>query len=292
MQSNQALHLLRARGLTIEYPIGDSRLRAVDDFDLTVTPGQIIGIIGETGSGKSTAVLALMGLVRRPGRIVSGSVCYRGLNLLEASPSELRRIRGAELGLVVQNPRAALNPLLHIGDQIANVCRAHRPITRREARLAAIAALEAVGIADATRRSRAYPHELSGGMAQRVVIAMATVNRPTIVIADEPTTGLDVTVQAQILTLLRERVSVNASAAVLVSHDLSLLAHYCDQAVVMLNGKVVETADVKALFAAPQHEYTKRLLSAAPDPGLFGNNHPDILDAARPDIASLRKSPR
>jgi ABC-type glutathione transport system ATPase component len=275
--------LLRVRGLTIEYRVDEPPIRAVEDFALDLSAGEILGVIGETGSGKSTAALALMALCRKPGQIVSGSVNYRGVNLLTASSSELRRIRGAEIGLVLQSPKSALNPLSRIGDQIANVCQAHRPINRREARAEAIAALEAVGISDPNRRARAYPHQLSGGMAQRVMIAMATINRPAIVIADEPTTGLDVTVQSQILRLLRERVTATASAAVLVSHDLGVIAHYCDRAIVMLDGKVVETAAVKPLFRTPQHEYTRRLIAAAPKLEWYHSDRGTIAAAPEPD---------
>jgi ABC-type dipeptide/oligopeptide/nickel transport system ATPase component len=256
--------ILRARDLTIDYPIRGGSLRAVDGFEVELGAREIVGIFGETGSGKSTAALALMGLVRKPGRIVAGAVLYRGSNLLAKSEAELRKIRGTELSLVVQNPRAALNPLLRVGDQIADVCRAHRQLTAREAKAEALVALAEVGINDPGRRARAYPHELSGGMAQRVMIAMATVNRPKVVIADEPTTGLDVTVQAQILSLLRSRVVETGSAVLLVSHDLGVIAHYCDRAIVMFDGRIVESADVKTLFSSPRHAHTQLLISAAP----------------------------
>jgi peptide/nickel transport system ATP-binding protein len=256
--------LLRARGLTVEYPLRSGTVRAVEDFAIDVAEGEIVGIIGETGSGKSTAALALLGVVRTPGRIAAGTVHYRQVDVLAASQDDLRKVRGAEVGLVVQNPRSALNPLRRIGDQIADVCRAHRALSRTAARAEAIAALEAVGISDAANRSRAYPHELSGGMAQRVMIAIATVNRPHVVIADEPTTALDVTVQAQILTVLRERVVATGASAVLVSHDLGVIAQYCDRALVMYHGRVVESATVADLFARPEDDYTKRLVAAAP----------------------------
>jgi ABC-type glutathione transport system ATPase component len=256
--------LLSARGVSVEYPLRGGLVRAVEEFDLDVAEGEIVGIIGETGSGKSTAALALLGIVRRPGRIAAGSVTYRGTDVLGATEDELRRIRGAEIGLVVQNPRAALNPLCRIGDQIADAVRAHRDLSRKAARAEAVAALEEVGISDAAHRWRAYPHELSGGMAQRVLIAIATVNRPRVVIADEPTTALDVTVQAQILTVLRERVLATGASAVLVSHDLGVIAQYCDRALVMYRGKVVESATVAELFARPRDPYAKKLIGAAP----------------------------
>jgi ABC-type dipeptide/oligopeptide/nickel transport system ATPase component len=256
--------LLSARELSIEYMLRSGAVPAVENFSLDIGPGEIVGLIGETGSGKSTAAHALIGLVRRPGRITSGVVLFEGQNLLTLPSSTLRKIRGADFSLIVQQPKSALNPLMRVGDQIAAVCASHADLTRAEARSRAVEALASVGISDAKRRYRAYPHELSGGMAQRVMIAMATVNQPRIVIADEPTTGLDVTVQAQILSLLRQRVQTTDASAVLVSHDLGVIAHYCDRAAVMLAGRIVEMSDVSTLFARPQHEYTRRLLAAAP----------------------------
>jgi ABC-type dipeptide/oligopeptide/nickel transport system ATPase component len=256
--------LLRARGVRVDYPLRGGVVHAVEGFDLDVAEGEIVGIIGETGSGKSTAALALLGMVRAAGRVAAGTVHYRGTDMLGAPEEELRRIRGREIGLVVQNPRAALNPLCRIGDQIAHACRAHRELTRKQAHAEAIGALESVGISDAGRRWRAYPHELSGGMAQRAMIAIATVNRPRVVIADEPTTALDVTVQAQILTLLRDRVLGTGASAVLVTHDLGVIAQFCDRAIVMYHGRVVESATVAELFARPGDEYSQRLIGAAP----------------------------
>jgi ABC-type dipeptide/oligopeptide/nickel transport system ATPase component len=263
-EANGRNSLLSARELSIEYMLRSGAVPAVENFSLDIGPGEIVGLIGETGSGKSTAAHALIGLVRRPGRITSGVVLFEGQNLLTLPSSTLRKIRGADFSLIVQQPKSALNPLMRVGDQIAAVCASHADLTRAEARSRAVEALASVGISDAKRRYRAYPHELSGGMAQRVMIAMATVNQPRIVIADEPTTGLDVTVQAQILSLLRQRVQTTDASAVLVSHDLGVIAHYCDRAAVMLAGRIVEMSDVSTLFARPQHEYTRRLLAAAP----------------------------
>jgi ABC-type dipeptide/oligopeptide/nickel transport system ATPase component len=174
-------------------------------------------------------------------------------------------IRGGDIGLIVQDPRSALNPLMTIGSQVANVCIDHGLASKAEADARAIAALEAVGIDDVRRRANSYPRQISGGMAQRVLIAMATINRPKLLIADEPTTGLDVTVQAQILDLLRERVRSSGAAILLVTHDLGVVAHYCDRVVVMLNGRLVEEAPVVELFASPRHPYTKRLLESTAD---------------------------
>jgi ABC-type dipeptide/oligopeptide/nickel transport system ATPase component len=257
--------LLEATGVEVVYSTGSTDLVAVKDFALSIAEREFVGLVGESGSGKSSAALAMVGLVRQPGRITRGTVRYKGQSLLDASDDQLRRIRGREIGLVVQNARAALNPMVKIGDQIANVYAAHHRTGGREARAKAVEALAAVGIPDPRRRADAYPHQLSGGMAQRVLIAMATINEPRLLIADEPTTGLDVTVQAQFLDTLRSTVRTSGSAVLFVTHDLGIVAQYCDRVAVMYQGEVIEQTTVADLFARPQHEYTRHLIESSAD---------------------------
>jgi ABC-type dipeptide/oligopeptide/nickel transport system ATPase component len=262
--SNRA-PVLEATGLDVVYPLPTGDVTAVTNFDLAVGESEFVGLVGESGSGKSSAALAMMGLVRAPGRIVKGSVRFGGQDLLTRSDDELRSIRGREIGLVVQNSRAALNPLVPVGDQIANVYSAHHKVSKQEAQDRAIEALKAIGIPDPVRRAQSYPHQLSGGMAQRILIAMATINSPKVLIADEPTTGLDVTVQAQFLDALQATVQNSGAAVLFVTHDLGIVAHYCDRVAVMYRGEVIEEADVESLFASPKHPYSKRLIASAAD---------------------------
>jgi ABC-type dipeptide/oligopeptide/nickel transport system ATPase component len=256
---------LAIRGLQVVYPVAQEDVHAVEDFSLTIREGEFVGLVGESGSGKSTAALAVLSLVRRPGRIVAGEVRFAGQDLLTMPEPALREIRGRDIGLVVQNPRGALNPLIRVGRQIADVVRAHREVSKEEARAEAIRALTLVGIPDPAKRARAYPHQLSGGMAQRVLIALATVNHPRLLIADEPTTGLDVTVQAQILDLLRARVRDTGASVLFITHDLGIVAHYCDRVAVMLQGQLIEEAPTDELFASPQHPYTRALIESTPE---------------------------
>lgn len=255
--------ILEARGLDVVYNLPGGDVAAVRDFGVSIAERQFVGLVGESGSGKSTAALALMGLVRTPGRIVRGEVRFQGQELLSKPEQELRAIRGREIGLIVQNSRGALNPLVPVGLQIANVYRAHHGAGKKEAFERAVAALTSIGIPDPRRRARAYPHQLSGGMAQRILIAMATINEPRLLIADEPTTGLDVTVQAQFLEALKSRVEASGSAVLFVTHDLGIVAHYCNRVVVMLGGEVVEDADTQALFSHPRDPYTQQLIASA-----------------------------
>jgi ABC-type dipeptide/oligopeptide/nickel transport system ATPase component len=257
--------ILEASHLNVVYPLPGGEVPAVVDFSIEIGRREFVGLVGESGSGKSTAALALMGLVRAPGRIVSGEVRFQGESVLTKTDDELRSIRGSAIGLIVQNSRAALNPLVRVGDQIANVYRAHHEDSKAHAVQRAVDSLAAVGIPDPARRANAYPHQLSGGMAQRVLIAMATVNEPKLLIADEPTTGLDVTVQAQFLDTLQSKVRDSGSAVVFVTHDLGIVAHYCDRVAVMYRGQVIEEATVDDLFARPKHAYTQRLIASSED---------------------------
>jgi ABC-type dipeptide/oligopeptide/nickel transport system ATPase component len=255
--------VLEASDLEVVYPLPDGDLVAVKNFHLAIRESEFVGLVGESGSGKSTVALALMALVRAPGRITRGKVCFKGDDLLGKSEDQLRSIRGREIGLIVQNSRAALNPLVSVGDQIANVYRAHHDVSRTEALRLAVQAIKAIGISDAPRRAASFPHQLSGGMAQRILIAMATINEPRLLIADEPTTGLDVTVQAQFLDALHAKVQATGSAVLFVTHDLGIVAQYCDRVAVMYRGEVIEEAGVESLFANPTHPYSQRLVASA-----------------------------
>ena len=252
--------IVTAEHLTIVYPARDGDVTALRDFSLSITPGEIVGLIGEGGCGKSTAALAMLGLLRPPARAVSGSVHLGPHDLLRMSRDALRHLRGREVGLIVQNPRAALNPMLPIGRQIEAVYRAHNAVTTERAHQHAVMMLRMVGINDPERRVAAYPHEISGGMAQRVLIAMALSSKPKLLVADEPTSGLDVTIQAQFLDELWRTTRAVDSAVLLVTQDLGVIANYCDRVLVMQNGAVVEQADVRRFFAGPSHEYSRSVL--------------------------------
>ncbi len=261
--TGSAAPILTSEKINVIYPLPSGDVPAVVDFGIDIGEQEFVGLVGESGSGKSTAALALMGLVRPPGKIVSGEVRFHGQSLLSKTDDELRDIRGREIGLIVQNSRSALNPLLRVGVQIANVYLAHHKASKAEAMQCAVDSLETIGIPDARRRANSYPHQLSGGMAQRILIAMATINEPKLLIADEPTTGLDVTVQAQFLDALQTRVRESRSAVLFVTHDLGIVAHYCDRVAVMYRGRVIEEAGVRDLFANPRHPYTQRLLASS-----------------------------
>lgn len=248
--------LLSARSLSVAF----GRERVVEDFSLDIAPGEIVGLMGEPGCGKSIAALALLGLTRNGAHIESGRVEFQGRDLLSMTEEERRAVRGRDIALVVQNPRAALHPLLPVGQQITSIYRAHKSGSEIEAQAAAIAMLTRLGIADPERRMNAYPHELSTGMAQRVLIAMALVAGPRLLIADEPTSGLDVTIQAQLLDDLWDTARATGTGLLLVTRDLGLIANYCDRLLVMERGRVVETSAVKDFFAKPRTEYGARVL--------------------------------
>jgi peptide/nickel transport system ATP-binding protein/oligopeptide transport system ATP-binding protein len=246
----------------------DNKIRiakALNGVSFTLDPGRVLGLVGETGAGKSLTALSVMGLLRPPARVVAGRVRFEGVDLLALPEHELNALRGSRMALVVQSPRASLDPLTRVGDQLVRIQRAHRDIAADEARARAVAMLNSVGIPDPERRMRAWPHELSGGMAQRVLIAMALINEPRLLIADEPTTGLDVTVQAQILDLLRDLVRTRNLGAIIITHDLGVVAHYCDDVAVMFAGGIVEKGPVAAVFGASRHPYTQSLIAATPD---------------------------
>jgi ABC-type dipeptide/oligopeptide/nickel transport system ATPase component len=237
-------------------------VKAVNGVSLRLEVGKMLGIVGESGAGKTTLAHSIMRVVPPPGRVVKGATSLFGRDLQQLPEEKLRLVRGKEIAMIVPNPRAELNPLLTIGEQLANVARAHLRLDRREAIKRAIEMLARVKIPDPARRARAYPHELSGGMAQRVVIAMALIGEPKVTISDDATSGLDVTVQAQILDLTLQLLHERDSASLMITRDLGIVANYCDHVAVLYRGKVLEIAGVRSFFSAPQHPYSIELLSA------------------------------
>jgi peptide/nickel transport system ATP-binding protein len=257
--------LLRVRDLRVTFRSRGRRdVRAVDGVSYDLAPGSTTGIVGESGSGKSVSSLAALGLLPKRGVQVSGTVEFDGRNLLELPDRELRDLRGSEIAMVFQDPMSSLNPVLTVGRQITEVLERHEGLRGEQGRARAVDLLESVGIPDARRRLKAYPHQLSGGMRQRVMIAIALACRPRLLIADEPTTALDVTISAQILSLLRELVAGSRTALVLITHDLGVVAGMCDTVHVMYSGRIVESAGRRDLFARPRHPYTTGLLASVP----------------------------
>ncbi len=258
--------------------------RALNGVSFDVAEGEILGLVGESGAGKSLTVTSILGLLRAPAQVVGGTAMFGDTDLLTLSARERQRILGAQIGLVVQSPRTSLDPLAQIGPQMIRVQRTHTGRSRREAAEQAKAMLAAVGIPDPARRMRAWPHELSGGMAQRVIMALALVNQPRLLVADEPTTGLDVTVQAQILDLLSASVRQRRIGAVIITHDLGVVAQYCDSVTVMFAGQVMEQGPVRRVFANPAHPYTRALLDSTPERLRLGTRRDD---GAPPDLRHL-----
>lgn len=256
--------LLEVKGLVVQFPgpEDEGEIAVLDHVDLEIRAGEIFGVIGETGAGKSLSAWAAMNLLPSSGRMTAGDVRWKGKSIIGMAEEEQRRIRGKEICLITQNPLGALNPMSTVGNQIVKVVRAHQRVTSREARLLALKSLQAVGIPDPQRRFSVYPHQLSGGMAQRILIAMAMINRPQLLIADEPTTGLDVTIQAEILDLMTEQVRDSGASVWLITHDLGVIANYTERAAVMFAGQVVETASTRDLFERPLHPYTRGFLDA------------------------------
>ncbi|WP_291295483.1 ABC transporter ATP-binding protein [Elioraea sp.] len=256
--------LLSVRGLAAHFVTRAGTLRAVDGVDLDLASGEVLGLVGESGCGKTVLALSLMRLVEPPGRLVAGSITFDGNDVTAMDTRTITRLRGRGMGMIFQQPRTSLDPVIRIGNQIAEPLISHAGMSRAAAAREAIALLEAVGIPGAEAKARAYPHELSGGQAQRVMIAIALALKPRLLIADEPTTSLDVTVQAQILALLRERCRALGTALILVTHDIGVVAQLADRVAVMYAGRIVEQGPVGDIFAAPAHPYTQGLLQSAP----------------------------
>jgi peptide/nickel transport system ATP-binding protein len=275
--------MLEVRNVTTRYATRAGAVHAVNDVSFDVPRGEIVGIVGESGCGKSATIRSILGLIRPPGVVVGGQAYLNGRDLLSMSRKQLQAVRGSDIGFVAQNPFGALNPILKIHKQFTNVFRTHRKgISNADSRSLAHAMLKQVGIPGPDRVLDGYAHELSGGMAQRVVIAIALALDPDLVVADEPTTALDVTIQRQILDLMQEVVLNEDRSILLVTHDLGVVAQYCDRVVVMYAGKVVETGGVKEVFAAPAHPYTLALMESIPRRGevirALTGRVPDLID--------------
>jgi peptide/nickel transport system ATP-binding protein len=270
--------LLAVRDLTVEFATRRGKVQAVSHVDVTVGKGETLGIVGESGSGKSVTSYAVMRILDRAGRIAGGSIVFGGVDVGNASESEVRDLRGREISMIFQNPRAALNPIRKVGKQIEDILLHHVQAAPSDVKAKAIDTLRRVRIANPEERYHAYPFELSGGMCQRVVIALALACRPQLLIADEPTTGLDVTTQKAVMDLVVELTRERGMSTILITHDLGLAAAYCDRVVVMEKGKVVETAPSRQIFAAPAHPYTRKLMKATPRLGI------GLRDLLPPDV--------
>jgi peptide/nickel transport system ATP-binding protein len=259
--------LLDVQDLVIEFAAAAGKiLRAVDQVSLTIGAREILGLVGESGSGKTVLSLSLLRLVPRPGVVRSGQLRWQGRDLLALADEDMRKVRGREIAMIFQNPQSSLNPVRTIGTQMSAVIRLHQDVDRTAARDEALRWLADVRIADPERVYGSYPHQCSGGMCQRILIAMALACRPKLLIADEPTAALDVTIAAQIMDLLLDIRERHGAAILLVSHDLGVIARMCDRIAVMYRGRIVEEADAIALYRSPQHPYTRRLLDAVPVP--------------------------
>ena len=256
--------LLDVRNLTVTFPGGRSTVTAVNDVSFHIAPGETLGLVGESGSGKSVTAFAILRLLQSPGRVTAGQIFFEGRDLLSLPERDMRRIRGARISLIFQEPMTALNPVMRVGDQIGEALTVHGMASRSEARQRAMELLDAVHIPNAGERVRDYPHQLSGGMRQRVMIAIALACRPALIIADEPTTALDVTIQAQVLDLLRELRATFNLALLLITHDFGVIAEMADRVAVMYKGSLVEQGPVRQILRAPVHDYTRSLLAAVP----------------------------
>ncbi len=264
MQDRNAAPLLDIKGLKTYFYTEDGIVQAINGVDFQIRPGEIMGLVGESGSGKSVTSLSIMRLLPSSGQIVEGEIFLDGKKLSTLPEDQIVKLRGNEMSMIFQQPASCLNPVFRIGDQIAETISVHQKVSRQEAQKQAVAMLQTVGIPDAAKRASAFPHEISGGQAQRVMIAMALSCLPKLLIADEPTTALDVTIQAQILDLMRKLRDETGTAILLITHDMGIIAEMCDSVAVMYAGQIVEYADVYTVFDNPLHPYTEGLLAAIP----------------------------
>lgn len=286
MANSDQQPLLKVTDLKTHFFTEDGVIRAVDGVDFHINPSEILGLVGESGCGKSVTVLSVMRLIGIPGRIVDGKVIFEGRDLRTLSDKEMQTIRGNRISMIFQQPQSSLNPVFSIGDQLTEVLDIHTEMGKKEAWEHSIELLQLVGIPDAEQRIKAYPHELSGGQAQRVMIAMALVLHPSLLIADEPTTALDVTIQAQILDLMLELRDQLGTAIILITHDLGLVAETADRVAVMYAGQIVEEANVTNLFERPLHPYTQGLIDSIPILGEV-KNRLEVIEGTVPNLIDL-----
>jgi oligopeptide/dipeptide ABC transporter ATP-binding protein len=276
--------LLEIRNLTTAFPGEDRLLKAVDGVSFSLQKGEVLCLVGESGCGKSMTALSILRLVPPPGSIIGGEVIFDGRDLMNLEAEDMRLVRGDRISMVFQEPMSALNPVFPLGDQVAEVLRVHRNMKREEAHLKAVELLDRVGIPDPERRAGEYPHQMSGGMQQRALIAMAMACEPELLIADEPTTALDVTVQAQILRLMEHLIRGHERSLLLITHDLGVVAKVADRVCVMYAGVIVEISPVKPLFADPGHPYTMGLMASLPTPG---DRSYHSIPGSVPDLADM-----
>lgn len=283
------MDLLEIQGLSTHFFTRAGVIKAVDNVSLRLQKGRVLGLVGESGSGKTITALSILNLVPPPGKIVSGSILFEGRDLLALPPEEMRSIRGSRISMIFQEPMTALNPVFTVGNQIAEVLTTHQDISNKDAMAASVELLRSVGIPSPEKRVQEYPHQLSGGMRQRVIIAMAIACRPSLILADEPTTALDVTIQAHILELLGRIQAEMGMAMILVTHDLGLIAERSHEVAVMYAGKIVEQAETRELFADPRHPYTRGLIASIPKPGERGKKLRTIPGSV-PQLLNLPKN--
>ncbi len=278
--------LLEVRGLKTYFFTEAGVVKAVDGVDFYVNRGEVLGLVGESGCGKSVTAFSIIRLVGVPGKVVAGEVLFDGDDLLKVNDAEIRRVRGNKITMIFQQPTSCLNPVFKVGDQISEVLEVHQTLGKEAGRQRAVDLLKLVGIPEPEKRIDSYPHELSGGMAQRVMIAMALACMPEMLIADEPTTALDVTIQAQILDLLRNLQTETGTAIILITHDLGIVAEMCERVAVMYAGRIVEEADVETLFSHPKHPYTVGLLGSVPVLGVVKDKL-DVIPGSVPNLINL-----
>jgi oligopeptide/dipeptide ABC transporter ATP-binding protein len=278
--------LLEIKNLKTYFYTEDGTVRAVDGVDIEVYPGEVLGIVGESGCGKSVTSLSVMRLIGQPGKIIEGEILFEGKDMLKFSEAEMTAVRGNRISMIFQQPQTSLNPVFRVGDQIGEVLNIHQDFGKEAAHKRTIELLKQVGIPDPERRMEAFPHELSGGMAQRVMIAMALACVPDLLIADEPTTALDVTIQAQILDLMRNLRSQLGSAVILITHDLGVIAEMADRVAVMYAGEIVEQTSIRTLFKEPLHPYTQGLIGSTPVLGRVRDKL-DVIPGTVPNLVNL-----
>ena len=283
---NNTKPLLEVKGLKTYFYTEDGVVRAVDGVNFEVYPGEVLGIVGESGCGKSVTSLSIMRLISKPGRIDAGEIIFADDNLLNLSEEEMTKVRGNRISMIFQQPQTALNPVFKVGDQLAEVLDVHQDLGKDAGWKRAIQLLKMVGVPDPERRVEAYPHELSGGMAQRVMIAMALACVPELLIADEPTTALDVTIQAQILDLMRDMRREMGTSVILITHDLGVVAEMAERVAVMYAGEIVEQTDVQLLFDEPLHPYTQGLIGSIPILGELKDKL-DVIPGSVPNLVNL-----
>jgi oligopeptide/dipeptide ABC transporter ATP-binding protein len=278
--------LLEVHDLKTYFFTEDGVVKAVDGVDLHVRKGEVFGLVGESGCGKTVTALSVLRLIEPPGRIIGGRIVFDGTSLLDLSEAEMVELRGSRISMIFQQPQSSLNPVFTVGDQVAEVLQIHQHMKKAQAWARAVELLALVGIPDADRRAHAYPHEMSGGQAQRVMIAMALALDPRLLIADEPTTALDVTIQAQILDLMRELSRLGSTSVILITHDLGVVAETAQRVAVMYAGRVVEEADVSTLFDHPLHPYTQGLIASIPVLGEV-RDHLEVIPGSVPNPIDL-----